>query len=543
MKMQMSLVLQRTLLSRCLPALLVVGMTTSGLVGCGSSDGKPDDKPTQGNSQKEAAKKEKTGKELLEDALILLGDDGQGDAEAAKAAFEKALEKDDTLAIAHYNIGVLLEKEGETGEAELRYQQAWEADSSFDLAVENLGVLMETGKQLPEAQALYEHAIEKNSESVGPRLRLARILYAEGDKKRASTLAREALQFDAKSKEAYRLLALIYAESKRNQLARLIAVRGQKLSPDDPHLLYALAIVARNEKEVAGARALLKQLLEKDPGFIKARVDLTHMALKVRDWRTAQRQLEFLAKERPAADVYNSLGVAKKGQGDFAGAKDAYVKALELDANYAPARFNIGVLYLNHLNEPDEAQTSFSLYLDDGGDNQRQARTLLGNAKTLIEARIQEKKMMEEMARQEEEDARLAAEEEKRLKAEAEAKARADAEAAAEAKARADAEAAANAENAEEAKARADAEDKAKDATAAKEGGAKEGDDDKAAADKAAADKAAADKAAADKAKAKKKKKKKKAKKKKKKAKKKKTAPKDDKPEADEPEADDDFFD
>jgi len=496
--------------------LLATSLASVLAVGCSSGDEKPDEKPTQSNKNAEEKKKEKTAEDHFNDAMVLLGDDGQGDSAAAEDALNKALEKDDALALAHYNLGVLMEKKGETGEAEFHYQKAWQSDPSLDLAVENLGVLMETGKQLPEARAMYEEAIEKNPEAVGPRLRLARILHDEGDPKRASKLAREALQHDAKSAEAYRLLAVIYAQSKRNQLARLIAGRGQKLVKDDPTLLYALAIVAKNEKDVAGARALLKTVLEKDPSYTKARVDLTHMALKVRDWKTAQRQLDFLVEAQPTPAVYNALGVSKKGQGDFEGAKAAYVKALELDEKFGPARFNLGILYLNHMNNPDEAERAFSLYLDDGGEKQRDARQLLGNAKTLIEARIQEQKMLEEMKRQEEEAARLAAEEEARAKAEAEAKAKEDAEAKAredaEAKALADAKAAEEAAKTPEQK---EAERKAAEEEAAKK----------------AAEEEAAKKAAAEKAKKKKKKKRKK--KKKKKAKKKTAAP----------EADDEFFD
>jgi Tfp pilus assembly protein PilF len=272
-----------------------VAVAVAAGAGCGSSEKKPDPKPTHTEvkeeknidvpADEEAITTIRASREFKLAAQHLKGENA--DVAKARAALERAAKADGEFALARYNLAVLLEQEGKVAEASRLYREAYDKDPSLDLAVENLGVLLESRGQFDAARELYEDAIAKNAEAVGPRLRLARMQYADGDFKNAARLARQALQFDAKSLDAYRLLARLYAERKKNQLARLIALRGQKLADGDAELVYALALVAINDKDVAGARILLREVIAKDENHIDARVTLAEMALKNRDWKTA----------------------------------------------------------------------------------------------------------------------------------------------------------------------------------------------------------------------------------------------------------------
>lgn len=396
-----------------LSALSLVGM-----VGCKTAGERPDDVNTpQASAAVEQAVEDgvTTAKAArhFQDSVALLKNNNAGDA---RRSLELAYEADPTFAVAKYNLAVLTEKEGKYDDAAKHYRQAFESDPSLDLAVANLGVILESRGQMRAAEDLYREAISKNPEAVHPRIRLAKLAHKDGDAKTAVQLAREALQFDAKSVDAYRLLARLYAENKKNQLARLISVRGQKLAPKDPELIYALAIVAQNEKNVAVARELLNTVILADPDHIEARVALAQMALDVRDWKTAEPQLQALITKAPENGVlYTNLGLALKGQGRFDEAGQAYVKAVEL--NYGPAALNLGILELRNQNKPEDAEKHLEKYLSMGGDGSA-ARPLLEEARMMIEAKREEERMLEQMKQQEEEAQR---------KAEAEAKAAAEA--------------------------------------------------------------------------------------------------------------------
>jgi Tfp pilus assembly protein PilF len=432
--------------------LIVAGLA---LAGCSSGpEKKPDAKPVQ----KEAVAEESPQEEdVVDDEAITSqkaaaafnagivqykkGDENKSALTAAYRKFDEAIRFDENFAIAHYNQGVLHEKQGELQKALTKYLTAFQLDPTLDLAVVNAGVLLEMDGQEDEARRLYEEAINRNPEAAGPRVRLARMHHEEENYRDAALLAREALQFDATSIESYRLLSRLYAEKKRNNLVRLIALRGQKLSKDDPELLYSLSIVAMNEKDVAQARLLLQNVLDQDPGHIDAHLSLIDLAFENRDWKTATREIEYLLTRDPEnATLYNQYGMALKGQGRFDDAKAAYENAILHDADLNTPRFNLAVLLLRHQNEPEQAEIILEQFLEMGEGSDKTAKKLLKESKMLIEAKAEEKRMMEEMRRMEAEAARLAeeeavraAEEEKaRLAAEAAAKLEEEARAAAE---------------------------------------------------------------------------------------------------------------
>lgn len=341
-----------------------------------------------------------TGVELMQSAPPEL--------EQASDAFERALDLDDQLAVAHYNLGVVKERQGDLGAAKDRYRRALSIEPRLDIAVDNLGRILEAEGQSADARRLYEESLQSYPESVGPRLRLARWAHREGDFKRAAQLAREALQFDGQSAEAYRLLSLLYAENRKNQLARLIASRGQKLAPGDAEFDFVLGRVAENENKVATAREFYERVLGKKPGHLQARRRLAALSLKNRDWKTAATQLEaLLGAGESHPSLWVSLGVARKGQGKFPEAAQAYESALVADGDYGPALLNLGILQLRQLDNPEAAEARLTKYLELNAAPEKVA-PLVQEARTLIAAKKEEQRMMEEMARMEAEAAAAA---------------------------------------------------------------------------------------------------------------------------------------
>jgi membrane protein involved in colicin uptake len=126
--------------------------------------------------------------------------------------------------------------------------------------------------------------------------------------------------------------------------------------------------------------------------------------------------------------LHNALGIALKGQGLFNDAKNAYEAALKAESTYLPAEYNLGILKLRHLDDPEGAEDHLRKVVAEGSSGTKRARKLLEEAEMLIKAKAEEARMMAEMQRMEEEAARQAEEEAKR-QAEEEAKRQAEEEA------------------------------------------------------------------------------------------------------------------
>lgn len=81
--------------------------------------------------------------------------------------------------------------------------------------------------------------------------------------------------------------------------------------------------------------------------------------------------LEQATKVSPRQPVYfNQLGITYRMQGQFAKAREAYERAVELDGNYAAAVLNLGILHDLYLWDPKRAAEHYDRYLamSPGGD-------------------------------------------------------------------------------------------------------------------------------------------------------------------------------
>ncbi len=65
--------------------------------------------------------------------------------------------------------------------------------------------------------------------------------------------------------------------------------------------------------------------------------------------------------------AWNQLGVLGRKQGRFADAEQAYLRAIELQPDYAPAYYNLAVLYELYIPRPDLALQYYERYLQVGG--------------------------------------------------------------------------------------------------------------------------------------------------------------------------------
>lgn len=94
--------------------------------------------------------------------LSLLGDahDRLGEKEAAKKAFRKAIELDDSYAEAYLNLGLLLADDGENEEAERVLRRATHLSPNSHEAHGRLGILLQELGRHAEAKAELKRAIE-----------------------------------------------------------------------------------------------------------------------------------------------------------------------------------------------------------------------------------------------------------------------------------------------------------------------------------------------------------------------------------------------
>jgi tetratricopeptide (TPR) repeat protein len=231
---------------------------------------------------------------------------------------------------ARYNLGVTLQQQGRLAEARAEYQKALALRPLRQASV-NLGVVLEREGDARGAAAAYAQAARDFPEDALSRARLATLYQQSGQLDEAWRLAREALLRDPGSAVAYRAMVRVAMARSDLDLAKLVALRAQKVAPDDAEVAWLSGQVAARQGDQVAAAAQWKRALELHPGYLPARTGLLELAVKQERWPEVADQAHALLKDDPAsAPVELVLGVALRHQGKVDEALRAYDAAERL---------------------------------------------------------------------------------------------------------------------------------------------------------------------------------------------------------------------
>lgn len=142
-------------------------------------------------------------------------------------------------------------------------------------------------------------------------------------------------------------------------------VRAADPAPD-PDLVaryeQALALMAAGDDTAAAA--LLAKLSGEHPDLAGPLFNLARIRQRQGDEAGA---LELLAQASAVCShcgpVWNQVGAIRRSQGQFAAAEAAYQEAIRLQPDYAPAHYNLAVLYEIFLQQPQRALDGYQRYL------------------------------------------------------------------------------------------------------------------------------------------------------------------------------------
>jgi tetratricopeptide (TPR) repeat protein len=238
---------------------------------------------------------------------------------------------------AWFNLGVALERQGKGAEARAAYERALVLRPGFQEAAVNLALLGEPAGDPRRAAADYAALLKKYPGDAPARVRLAALYREAGQLDEAWRLAREALRRDPGSVGAYKVMMRVALERGNPDLAELIAVRAQKLSPDDPELTVFTGDVLARRGEEALARAQYRKALEQRPDFAAARYQLLRLALQNQSWEGVVEQGKAILQRDPGESrVWLALGVAHRYLNQPDQALAAFEKAESLSAGKLP---------------------------------------------------------------------------------------------------------------------------------------------------------------------------------------------------------------
>lgn len=281
--------------------------------------------------------------------------------------FAALYERDDSILVAHFNVAAIHEACGQAKQAEAIYTEL--AEREFPAALNNLGVIAWDRGDHVRAFELFERAVAADAtHAIAARNNLAMALreryagsHVAADFEQAERHLQSILAVDSSNKVAYENLARLYYDRGRTQdssylllaelvitqAQRILAARGQQSG--DLHNLRGLLLMEQDD-QVQALRAF-RQAVEAEPDNIDAHRNIAMIALRFRDYETAEQSLESaLASNLATTDIeaWIALGVAKRGLRKYDDAERAYRQALGLDAGDPRPWYNLGILAQEH---------------------------------------------------------------------------------------------------------------------------------------------------------------------------------------------------
>lgn len=236
-----------------------------------------------------------------------------GDTEEAIRLLAAAIEKNPTLTVAHVEIGDLLLEKNDPAKAEPHFAAAAQQQpSNFDAQFKH-GYALQLLNRLSESVRAYLRALSIRPDDFQANQNLATAYLQLNEPAAALPYSQRATELQSTSGPAHANLGSVYASLDRHDEA------------------------VREYRTAAELMELTPQLL----------LNLSESLGKLNRYEEMAATLDQLVATQPSAQSFERLGYARFKQRQFVAAKEAFNKAITLDAAHYPAYNGLGVCLLN----------------------------------------------------------------------------------------------------------------------------------------------------------------------------------------------------
>lgn len=353
-------------------------------------------------------------------------------------------------AVAKFNEGVVWQTCGELQKAQSAYGEALAANPPMVEAFNNRGVVKFTRGDFDGAEKDFESFLNKRVFDSRGRHNLAELHAARYGRdhvdeafERSERQWKMALAIEPTDIRAFAGLARLYFERAKEGdrsyllMTELLISQGLAVALADDEERAALhnlaGLVHLQRDQPSRALRAFEAATSANEGHVDAKLNAALIELRLRNFEAADAKLQSVMhapREDRAFEAMLAQGVARRGQGDYVGAEQAYARIRELDERDPRPAFALGILYADHIGpnsggdgvaESKRAQAYFEEFLQksDGDDGLAVARVdakrRIANAREYRSAIRTQRKLEAEAARLEREQAKQRALERARL--------------------------------------------------------------------------------------------------------------------------------
>ncbi len=236
---------------------------------------------------------------------------------------------------------------GDLQSAESLYRDVLKLDPACASARHRLGVIAyQTGK-VKAALKLIDSAAVLEPENPIFHMSLGALLRQQGRLAEAEAYCRKAVDLDSVNVDAANNLANVLRDLGRTDEAVAELRRALDLAPGHPLASLNLANILRGQGDLLDAEKALDEIavnVKESPAF---QYEKGQQLLEADEPERAETAFNRALGGAPGTPAYlNGLGLARREQGDVAGALTLYESAIQVDPEYVEARWNRAVAQL-----------------------------------------------------------------------------------------------------------------------------------------------------------------------------------------------------
>jgi Flp pilus assembly protein TadD len=256
--------------------------------------------------------------------------------------------------------GVLVWKQGNIYQnAETLYRDTISKNPNAWMAHNNLGVFLEENGNLDEAMAHFAKAIRIKPDHALAHYNMAEVLACQEKFEEAMAYNLEALRIKPDYPKPYNSLGMIYARQGKIDQAMLHFYKALKLSPYYASAHNNLGALLARQGKLDEAIAQLSEALRILPDYAKAHNNLGEALMRSGKINQAAFHLHQALKLKPDyADPHNNLGVLLARQGKINEAIAHLFEAIRIEPDSIEAHYNLGTM-LARQGEFEEAANHF----------------------------------------------------------------------------------------------------------------------------------------------------------------------------------------
>jgi Flp pilus assembly protein TadD len=250
---------------------------------------------------------------------------------SAKARLQHALERRPGDARLLTALGLAEFREGEGPAARREFAAALAGDPAYPDAQFDLARLDFSANDLPSAEKLFHAYVAQAGSDPAGHDGLGATLLAQNRSDEARQEFEAALHLDPKDFDALYNLASIASDAHDPAHARTLLQRALAVS-EDADAERMLALLEASQNQMPEAIEHMKVVCTLQPHNPEPRTLLARMYAQQQHWKEAvTEQKAALALNGTHADDWSLLGIMERNAGDDAAAKQAFLKALQID--------------------------------------------------------------------------------------------------------------------------------------------------------------------------------------------------------------------